>query len=112
MAHRPIAWFTVGLMPAIAAIFGVEVGSHTGQQRFEALAILVALRAWKERWRHTRSRLGTTSDNEPALTVVATMKAAHRGMITLARELALDLLRGVLQARPGEPYPGGVADGG
>ena len=63
----------------------------TDQQVLEALAMLVALRAWKEVWRTERVTLAIFSDNMAALSLVAKMQP---------HSPQLGTLRGVTSAVP------------
>lgn len=85
------AWYATAISPWEAALFGTEIGSHTGQQLWEALNLLIALRLWKSVWKEQRARLEVRADNVSALTLVTHLRA--RGVATnlIARELALDL---------------------
>ena len=71
--------------------FKHELGESSGQQTWEALALLVALRAWKEHWFDKCFCLTTKSDSVSALTLLAKLKASGSGPNLVARELALDL---------------------
>ncbi len=50
---------------------GYKAGTNLGQQAWEALAILVAVREWRPVWMHGRVSLAIRSDNVGALTAVA-----------------------------------------
>ena len=63
-----------------------------GQQTWEVLAVLVALRLWRTHWQHVRARLCVKTDNFTALAAVAYFKGnTGTGIARLARELALEL---------------------
>eukprot|EP00972_Heterocapsa_arctica_P112821 16433982-Heterocapsa_arctica.AAC.1 len=70
------------------------MGTPQGQQAFEALGLLVAMRLWKSMWQQRRVRLAVRNDNVGALTAVAKMKAHSASLSLCARELALDLADG------------------
>ena len=70
---------------------GQPLGESAGQQTWEALAVLVALRAWAHRWQGRRVVLRVRSDSVSALTLVLAAKAKGRGPAIIAREVALDL---------------------
>ena len=71
-------------------IFELEAGSCEGQQVFESLAILVALRAWIPKCRR-RIQLTVRSDNVGALTMVLKMRPKSARLAIIAREIALSL---------------------
>ena len=73
------------------AIFGYELGDPAGQQTWEALIILVALRCWSKLWNHRRVALEVKSDSVSALTATLLLRARGPGPSLVARELALDI---------------------
>ena len=66
-------------------------GSNTGQQAFEGLAILAALRLWSSVWSKRRCTLSVRSDSVSALTLLLRFKTVGDGPAVIARELALDV---------------------
>ena len=72
-----------------------EIGSSRGQQTWEALAVLVALRLWGSHWRSRRYRLLVKSDSVVALVMTAKLKAAGYNVNRIAREVALDMGAGL-----------------
>ena len=66
-------------------------GSSEGQQAFEALVVLAALRLWKPWWIHRRVCLEVRSDSDSALIMLIKLKASGTGTNIIARELALDI---------------------
>jgi hypothetical protein len=86
---QPAAWFTSELTPADCEIFGHAIGSSSGQQTWEALVVLVALRIWLNDWRDVRASLEATSDSVSALTLLLSLKARGAGPAIVAREVAL-----------------------
>ena len=66
-------------------------GDPTGQQVWEALSVVCALRLWAEKWAQRRIHLRVTGDSVSALTMVVKMNAKGVGTALLARELALDV---------------------
>ena len=73
---------------------GYKAGANLGQQAWEALAILAAVREWRSVWRHGRIALAIRSDNVGALTAVAKLTAGSPAMGLCARELALEVAEG------------------
>ena len=83
-------------MPFLGVVFGDVYHSASGvkgQQLWEALAVLVALRAWFEVWSEQRSIIHVKSDSMTALTILVTHKASGQSVGLVARELALDIGR-------------------
>ena len=76
-------------------IFKHTVGDNKGQQTWEALTILVALRLWAPRWKGRRVTLSVRSDSVSALTALLRFKNAGEGSSFIARELAIDIAESV-----------------
>ena len=55
-------------------IFGVDVGYSEGQQLWEALAMLVAIRLWAAKYPSKRTILAVKSDNVGALTLMIKLR--------------------------------------
>lgn len=83
-----ITYFADGITTHDSRIFGFERGDDKGQQIWESLCLLVALKTWAHEWMHRRIVLQMKSDNTGALTLATQLKGkGPRGI--LARELAL-----------------------
>ena len=81
-------------------------GDSTGQQVWEALAVLCALRLWSDRWREKRVQLRVTGDSVSALILVVKMKARGEGTSLIARELALDVAESLYEPSVCTHIPG------
>ena len=92
LGATPVAWFSDAISATDIARFGYDIGSSAGQQCWECLAALAALRCWSKHWKHGKSKLVVTGDSVAMLTLVIKMKPpAHSAPLGLiARELALD----------------------
>jgi hypothetical protein len=88
---RIVRYFANRLMPCDEARYGRVTGSCEGQQTWEALCILVALRCWSKFWQSSRIRLLVRGDNVAALQMLLSLKAKGTGPASIARELAIDL---------------------
>ena len=87
-----VEFFAIPLSQHDLTFFGFDLGDNKGQQCWETLAILVALRHWKPKWVHLRARLGFNADNVTALTAIAAFKAQRSTAVSrIARELALEI---------------------
>ena len=82
-----IAYFTSPLDEHDEKRFGARIGQSNGQQIWEALCILVALKVWREHWAHRKVTLTIKSDNVSALVLAAQLKAKGSRRI-IAKELA------------------------
>ena len=89
--NRVIAYFADTISEDDCTVLQRERGCHTGQQAFEALALLVAYRLWCPLMKRQRSVLAVRNDNIGALTLMASLKTSGPAMGLIARELALDL---------------------
>ena len=69
--------------------FGVELGDPAGQQLWEALSCLTAVRAWLPRWSESRLRLEVRGDSVSMLALVVALRPKGAGLALIARELAL-----------------------
>ena len=105
-----IQYFSDKLQDHDLVVLEAERGDCRGQQAFEALAILVALRTWKQLWAQRRTSITVKADNVAALTLTATMKAKRGAMSRLAREMALDIAEGLYTPNLVAHIPGVVND--
>ena len=71
--------------------FSHSLGHCEGQQTWEALAVLVALRLWAPRWLGRRVR----SDSISALNLLLRLTGYVAGAISIAKEIALDISESV-----------------
>ena len=84
-------------------ILGRSTVSLEGQQLWEALSVLVALRLWAPYWNRKRVRLRVRGDNVSSLMMVVKMKSAGEGTGLIAREMALDIAETVHPISRGKP---------
>ena len=71
--------------------FGVLAGDEDGQQLWGALAMLVALRNWRQVWATGRCNLSVEGDSMTALYLLVDIKSRSDASVRLAREVALEL---------------------
>ena len=83
------------------------IGDSRGQQAWECLAVLVALRIWHHRWKHKRVKITIKGDNKSALAMAARLKAGPSAKL-VARELGL--LYTTVQWQPEVEHIPGVAN--
>ena len=67
-----------GIIEGFFRILGHPLGTSDGQQAWEALATLVALRLWSSRWRNRRVQMAIISDSGTALALSLQMKATGK----------------------------------
>ena len=103
-----VEYFSSPLTSEDTERFGFPIGDASGQQTWECLCCLVALRTWSARWRRCRSSIGITGDNMTMLTMVLHLKvsasARHLGLI--AREIALLAAEACYRPRLAKHLPG------
>ena len=86
-SDRVISFFSSDLSKGDDRIHRHEIGQDTGQQVWEALCILVALRLWSSHWLGCQCTLTIKSDNSSALVMTSKLKITSSELI--AQELAL-----------------------
>lgn len=97
MGGKPAAWFAESISATDEEVLGHKAGSHEGQQAFEAMALLIAIRLRSRFWKTRRFRLALRNDNIGALTVFSALKGRSVPMNAVAREYALELAEGCFE---------------
>ena len=87
---RPIQFFSEPISDTDVARFGFVRGSPDGQQVWESLAALIAIRLWKHTWASGTSTLMVKGDSVTMLTLVVNMRPASASLALIGQELALD----------------------
>ena len=87
-------------------ILRVKRGGSEGQQAWEGLAILAALRLWSWVWRDRRISLAVRSDSVSALVMLVKMKADGFGVGIISREIALDVAESLYEPNICSHIPG------
>jgi hypothetical protein len=101
-----VSWFSSSLSLEERETLGITLGDCAAQQTVEALAALVALRAWHSRWHMLRPTVRIRSDSVSALTIVMKLKTKGRGPSIVAREIALDMAESCYYPHVVEHVPG------
>ena len=101
-----VSWFACSLSQEELDALRITKAESAAQQVVEALAVLVALRAWKRRWAHRRILLEVKSDSISALAMSLKTKASGYGTSIIARELALDIAQSEYKPDVAEHIPG------
>ena len=78
-------YFAGSLQPEDLRRLKVQSGSCGGQQELEALAVVAALRLWKDKWSGKRCTIAVNADNMTALVMTATLKGKGGAIAFLAR---------------------------
>ena len=108
MNNTPIAYFSDELCEFDLRLANAALGSPDGQQVWESLALLMALRIWRSYWVRRGVELHIGSDSVSALSLLMKLRAKPKakGLGRIARELALDFSRCSYRPRWHEHIPG------
>ena len=98
VAGQFVQFFAIRIDELDEEVLKTKSGGCEGQQVWEALAGLVALRLWARFWTGQRARLHVRGDNMGALTLFSTLKASSAALSLISREFALDV--GTAEYRP------------
>ena len=90
MEYHSVTYAVIWILMTIPCMVFIS-GDCAGQQVWESLIILVALRAWKDVWQTGRFSIIIRSDNITALVMALRLKSPPGGAKRIAKELALDL---------------------
>jgi len=88
--EQPIEYFSDQITAMDTARFDTSIGDAAGQQTWECLAALVAIRHWRRRWQVHRVKLMVRGDSVAMLTLVLNMRPHTKAMRIIAQELAID----------------------
>ena len=103
---HPISWFASALSTEELSVLGIELGESAAQQTVEALAALVALRAWRHHWQNCRATVRVRSDSVSALVLALKLKTRGRAPGIIAKEIALDIASAQYMPHVAEHIPG------
>ena len=87
----PLAWLSSAVTAEDAARLGIKVGDCSAQAVLEALAVLVAIRAWAPVWGGAKARIHIRSDSQAALGAMRKVSSPVVAMNRVVREMSLDL---------------------
>ena len=85
---RPVAFFHDIIDDHDQRIHHHKRGDHKGQQVWECLVVLIALRVWKDRWVKRRSSITIRSDNMSALALACRLKTSAASRL-IGKEIAM-----------------------
>ena len=98
------AWFADALTSHDERTHGHAIGEDTGQQTWESLVVLVAVKCWGPQWKNHSTAITLQSDNMAALALAAKMNGKASKIIS--RELALAMSASSFAPRFVEHVPG------
>ena len=101
-----VSWFSSDLTHHDEVQFHHRAGSDTGQQTWEALCILVALRTWAKQWMDKQITLTIKSDNISALVMTSRLRITASRLV--AKELAMTLSEASFMPRHVVHVPGAM----
>ena len=87
---RAIEWLSTDWGRTETEQLGADVGSHKWQATYEALAVLVAVRAFSGSWGEEFLDLGIGSDSMATLGALEKGRSSSPGMNRIVREITLD----------------------
>ena len=107
-----IAFFSSALDKADEEMAGVRIGGAAGQQIWEALALLQAVKTWSRHWKKEGLDLMVSSDSVTALSLMISLrhKPGSRALGIIVKELALEFSRSSFRPRWHEHIPGVAND--
>ena len=103
--ESPVAYFGSKLTKDDVKIHKHAIGDCAGQQIWECLVVLVAMRAWKHLWLPRKSSVTLRSDNYSALAMASRMKVPSSANL-IGRELALLYTNASFEPRFVDHVPG------
>ena len=101
-----VEYFSIPISCDDTEILETKSGGCDGQQVWEALTGLIALRQWATHWLGQRATLLVRADNTSALILFSTLRARTKALTIIAREFALDLGRAEFRPDMYEHVPG------
>ena len=101
----PIEMFFDKLTEHDERIHQHKIGDSSGQQTWEKLTVLIAVRAWKDYWLPRKTAITVSSDNMSALALAAKLKETGKSHL-ISRELALIYSASTFLPRSVEHLPG------
>ena len=86
-----LEFFAIPIGDDDQAILGTKSGISDGQQVWECLGGLIAMRTWSRLWKKHRAQLCLKGDNISALVLFSQLKTHSKQLGMIAKEFALDL---------------------
>jgi len=87
---RCLEYFSVPITPADEQLFKYPIGSPDGQQVWESLAALIALRQWRHLWGQESISLRVKGDSVTMLTMIVNMRPTTPALALIGQEIALE----------------------
>jgi len=87
--QQPTEYFSDAIGEVDIKRFGYAIGSPDGQQVWESLAALVALKLWKPTWASRAAKLRLKGDSMTMLSLVVNMRPSSPQLSLIGQELSL-----------------------
>ena len=100
-----MAWFSDKVTKEDVKLFRHKVGDSAGQQIWECLVVLIALKVWTDFWLPRKTAITIRSDNYSALAMTARLKVPSSANI-IGREVALIYSQACFEPRFVDHVPG------
>ena len=101
---KVVSWFATSISDGYVAIHRHHRGDNKGQQTWESLCVLIAVRCWAKCWVNTKATITLKSYNMMALAVAAKLKSSVSTL--MSKELALAFSASCFQPQFIEHVPG------
>ena len=88
---QPLEYFAEAITPLDEETISHTIGDAAGQQVWECLAALVAVRLWRDHWQKHQVRLRIRGDSVAMLTLLINMRPHSVQMRVIAQEVAIDM---------------------
>ena len=88
---QPVEFFAEAITPHDVDTFDHTIGDAAGQQVWECLAALIAVRLWRNRWQKHQVCLRIRGDSVAMLTLLVNMRPHSAQMRLIAQEIAIDM---------------------
>jgi len=101
-----VEFFSDAISELDTTLFGHDIGSADGQQTWESLAALIAMRLWVTHWNKRSVLLRVRGDSVAMLTLVINMRPKSAAMALIGQELALTIASSTFIPIVSEHIPG------
>jgi len=101
-----LEYFSEALTGLDVTLFRHPIGEASGQQVWESLAALVALRLWRPLWNKSNTHIRVRGDSVAMLTLVVNMRPSSPQLSIIGQELALEFASATFVPVISEHIPG------
>ena len=101
-----VEYFADAISVLDETLFGFTIGSPNGQQVWESLAALIALRMCRSCWGQRTLRLAVRGDSVTMLSLVVNLRPSTRQLAIIGQEMAFEIAQAVFVPVIAEHVPG------